>query len=255
MSKTLIGLIVIIAVLLSWVPLALIARSRAKTSTATAVHLILDMDKQQKFKPQRGNELFADSRDMRPQIEGTLAREDLSVSNEALVDPETLKMIDGQATTTVFKTQSEHDSIVLGQQMGPDGKAQFIVHIPIPVTSDLMRRGQERFNIYCSPCHGAAGYGDGMVHVRATELQTNSPGSVNGWVQPANFHTNDIRNRRDGDIFNTITNGIRTMPRYDKQISIMDRWAIVAYVRALQVSQAPATMPVDLAPAPATKTK
>jgi mono/diheme cytochrome c family protein len=87
-------------------------------------------------------------------------------------------------------------------------------------------------DIYCSPCHGLAGYGDGMVAKRAEELQEGT------WTPPSSMHSDLIRVRPAGQLFNTITNGIRNMPAYGQQISVEDRWAIVAYVRALQRSQA-----------------
>ena len=102
-----------------------------------------------------------------------------------------------------------------------------------------MHRGQERFNIYCLPCHGASGYGDGPVAQRAKGLQDagTDPTAASGWVQPQNLNEAKILSRPDGHIFNTITNGIRNMPAYDKQISVPDRWAIVAYLRAVERSQ------------------
>ena len=106
----------------------------------------------------------------------------------------------------------------------------------VPVTMELMQRGRERFGIYCQPCHGAAGYGDGMVNVRAMELvNLGTNGTV--WVQPKSVHDDDIREQPVGRIFNSITNGVRTMPPYGPQIPVSDRWAIVAYVKALQRSQ------------------
>jgi mono/diheme cytochrome c family protein len=96
----------------------------------------------------------------------------------------------------------------------------------------MLRRGQERYDIYCSPCHGLAGYGDGMVAMRAEGLQEGT------WTPPSSIHTELVRSRAPGHLYNTITNGIRNMPAYGPQISVEDRWAIVAYVEALQRSQA-----------------
>ena len=95
----------------------------------------------------------------------------------------------------------------------------------------LLQRGHERYDVYCSPCHGLAGFGDGMVAKRADELQEGT------WTPPASFHTALVRERSVGQLFNTISNGVRNMPAYGPQIPIQDRWAIVAYVRALQRSQ------------------
>ncbi len=95
---------------------------------------------------------------------------------------------------------------------------------PLPMTETLLERGQERFNIYCSPCHGRTGLGNGMV-------------VQHGFMQPPNFHDDRIVNMPDGQVFQTISHGVRNMPSYGKQIPESDRWAIVAYLRALQRSQ------------------
>lgn len=104
------------------------------------------------------------------------------------------------------------------------GKTQsgdFVSVIPIPVTKELMERGQERFNIYCAMCHDRAGTGQGPVIKR-------------GFVPPPNFSDDRILAYKDGQFFDVITNGIRNMPSYRLQIPEEDRWAIIAYVRALQ---------------------
>ena len=93
---------------------------------------------------------------------------------------------------------------------------------PVPVTLELLEQGQTKFNIYCSPCHDQTGMGHGIV-----------PTHVPTW-QPSNLTEDRVVQFADGDIFNVITNGRRTMPSYRYQVVIADRWAIVAYVRALQ---------------------
>jgi mono/diheme cytochrome c family protein len=102
-----------------------------------------------------------------------------------------------------------------------------------------LERGQQRFNIYCSACHGYAGYGDGAVNQRAMELVSNVNGPVNGtqWVAAKSLHDETTRHQPMGQLFNTITHGIRNMAGYGAQISVADRWAIAAYVKALQFSQ------------------
>ena len=93
---------------------------------------------------------------------------------------------------------------------------------PVPITLELLEQGQTKFNIYCSPCHDQTGMGHGIV-----------PTHVPTW-QPSNLTEDRVVQFADGDIFNVITNGRRTMPSYRYQVVIADRWAIVAYVRALQ---------------------
>lgn len=93
---------------------------------------------------------------------------------------------------------------------------------PVPVTLDLLKQGQTKFNIYCSPCHDQTGMGHGIVPTR-----------VPTW-QPSNLTEDRVVQFADGDLFNVITGGRRTMPAYQYQIAVKDRWAIVAYVRVLQ---------------------
>ncbi|MEZ4655371.1 MAG: cytochrome c [Candidatus Eisenbacteria bacterium] len=187
-----------ILVSLSFIPIALIARARAVNFRHPRIHLIPDMDQQFKYKSQSFNPLFLDGRSMRMPIDGTVARGELA-SDDHLYRG----MVDGEWATT----------------------------FPMSVTPELMARGQQRFGIYCSPCHGLSGNGQGTVAQRADALQMAT------WVPPASVHSDLVRSRPVGHLFNTITNGIRTMPPYGPQISVGDRWAIVAYVRALQRSQ------------------
>jgi len=111
---------------------------------------------------------------------------------------------------------------------GKDGAA-LVAEIPVPVTKALLARGRERFNIYCSPCHSRTGDGTGMVVSR-------------GFKQPPSYHIDRLRAQPVGYFFDVISNGFGAMPDYSAQIPPQDRWAIVAYVRALQLSRhAPAT--------------
>ena len=117
--------------------------------------------------------MFADGRAMRPPVDGTVARGQLRD------DPRF--------------------------ELGIDG-ADYARAIPVPVTAELLQRGRERFDVFCSPCHGLAGYGDGMVSLRAIERQQGA------WVPPLSFHEQTVLSRPPGHVFNTITNGIRNMP-------------------------------------------
>ncbi len=100
-----------------------------------------------------------------------------------------------------------------------------VVDIPVPVTPQLLARGRERFDIYCSPCHGRAGDGNGIVPQR-------------GFQHPPSYHTDRLRLAPAGHFFDVITNGYGAMRSYADRVDTPDRWAIVAYIRALQVSQA-----------------
>ncbi len=109
------------------------------------------------------------------------------------------------------------------EQTGKLGR-EFLLQIPLPLDEALVRRGQERFNIYCSPCHGRTGAGDGMIVQR-------------GFRPPPSYHQDRLRKAPAGHFFDVMTHGFGAMPRYGPQIPPRDRWAIVAYIRALQLSQ------------------
>jgi len=193
-----IGALVVAA--LALLPPLLVAKARLTKTTHPRLHLVQDMDNQERFKAQQAAPLFADGRELRPPVAGTVARGDLHE------DPHYYKGRLGDRWATTFPPQ---------------------VRIDVP----FVRRGQQRFNIYCAPCHGLAGAGDGIVHQRAL-LRETTP-----WTQPTSLVDELVRGRTHGEIFNTITSGMRTMPPYADQIPVADRWAIVAYVRALQRGQ------------------
>jgi mono/diheme cytochrome c family protein len=189
----------------SFIPLALIARTRATHSAQTRLQIIPDMDQQPKFKAQSANPLFADGRAMRPPADGTVAR------GEADLDPHFFRGLVAAGSGTPALAWAEN--------------------FPFPVTTEIVKRGQARYDIFCAPCHGLAGGGDGIVHLRADRLQEGT------WTPPANLYGDLVLQRPVGHLYNTITNGIRNMPAYGPQIPVRDRWAIAAYVRALQRSQ------------------
>lgn len=197
----------LVLMLLALVPPALIARARVMKSSKTRIHLIQDMDNQPKYLTQSHNALFADRRAMRPVVPGTVARGELWED-----DHHFRGLVNGQWAAT-FPAQLEVNPLFL-------------------------QRGQDRFTIYCTPCHGQAGYGDGMVNQRGMALTQQG---VNGstWVAAKSLHEETIRTQPPGQIFSTVTNGIRNMAGYASQIPVDDRWAIVAYVKALQLSQNP----------------
>lgn len=197
---------VITSVFASFVPLALIAMARYTVNENPPLHLFLDMDHQNLYKAQSasprledGTPVFADNRAMRAPVPGTLTYGDDMPDDMAL---------------------------------GKNGEA-FIVSYPngFTPTMDMLQRGQETYSIYCSVCHGLTGHGDGMVARRADELEEGT------WVPPTSLHDPTVIARENGHLFNTITNGIRNMKGYGAQIGPEDRWAVVAYLRALQRSQ------------------
>lgn len=193
------GLLIVAAA--STVPFALAAYARESKMRHTRFDIVPDMDFQQKFKGQRKNTFFADLHADRPQIDGTIAWGEL------------------------------HDDEHMYQGKTNGGFARTF---PPGIKADeaTMARGRERFGVYCTPCHGQVGEGDGMVSQRATALAEGT------WIPPSNLTEERIRVMPVGEIFNTITNGIRNMPAYGPQIPAEDRWAIVLYVRALERSRA-----------------
>jgi cytochrome c553 len=160
-----------------------------------------DMQDQPKYTPLRPSDFFADGRSARPLSEGTVPRGHLDADR-------------------LFFTGK-----------GPDGKpaSQF----PMPVTKTLLLRGEQRFNIYCAPCHDRNGTGNGMIVRR-------------GYRQPPSYHIDRLRQAPLGHFFDVMTNGFGAMPDYRAQIAARDRWAIAAYIRALQYSQNAAV--ADLTP-------
>ncbi len=150
-----------------------------------------DMHDQPKFRGLRGNEFFPDGRSARPLIPDTVPR-------DGLRDDEHLY------TGRVDK--------------------KFVDTFPFPVTRGVLLRGQERFDIFCSPCHGRLGDGQGMVVRR-------------GLAGSPSFHVDRLRKAQTGYLFDVITSGFGRMQDYSAQVSVTDRWAIVAYIRALQLSQ------------------
>ena len=149
------------------------------------------MHDQAKYEPLESSDFFADGQASRPIVEGTVARGQLR----------------------------EDEAFITGRSNN-----QHVATFPVQVDRALLERGRERYGIYCSPCHGLAGYGDGMIVRR-------------GFRQPPSFHSDSLRTKPPGYVFAVITNGVGAMPEYRAQTTERDRWAIVAYLRALQLSQ------------------
>jgi mono/diheme cytochrome c family protein len=179
------------------------------------------MDFQPKFKAQTPSTLFADGRSMRPRVRGTVARGQLNEDSRVHLG---IASSDEQPTTNPGATGK-------GSEEADVAERDWVTDIPLPVTSELMDRGRERFDIHCAVCHGKAGQGNGLASLRALELEQGT------WVPPTSIHAEHVREQPLGQLFNVITNGVRKMPAYGHQIPPEDRWAIVLYLRALQRSQ------------------
>ena len=174
--------------------ITLIGCYQGRPSKEPPIHLIPNMDSQPKYNAQSESEFFADGATMRQPVVGTVARGYLRADDE--------------------------------YYRGKTASGNFVREAPVPVTMAVLKRGQERFSIYCTVCHGAVGDGKGIVAIKNV-----------GLVPPPSFHEDNLMNIEDGHLFDVMTNGIRTMPSYKHQVSVEDRWAIVRYIRALQRSQ------------------
>ena len=155
-------------------------------SSSGCRYLKQDMASQPKNKPLSPSDFFEDGRSERPMLENTVARG--SIADDALFVPK-------------------------------DSNA-----FPLPVSRELLERGQDRYKIFCTPCHGLQGDGNGMIAMR-------------GMKHPPSFHQDRLRQAPNGYFYDNITNGFGAMYGYSAQIPPRDRWAIIAYVRALQLSR------------------
>jgi mono/diheme cytochrome c family protein len=205
----------VIAGVASLVPMALIVRAWGSKSGTPRFHIVQDMDNQERFKSQQVNPVFADGRAGRPPVAGAVARGQLFEDDHYYLGGRYVKPV-GQAADQTADPSSSGLAWEWFDSFPP----------PVAVNQALLDRGQQRFNIYCAPCHGLDGDGQGPVRVRSEELET--PLNV------LSYQDEQVKSRPLGHLFNTITNGIRTMPAYGDQIPVYDRWAIVAYVKALQ---------------------
>lgn len=167
---------------------------RGQRSEDPPIHPNLNMDQQTRVEAQEQNNFFSDNRAMRQPVEGTVSRGNL------------------------------RQSLDLYQGINED--SSFVSDNPIKVTRKFLLRGQDQYNIYCSPCHGITGDGQGIIVT-----------GQYGLVPPPSYHIERLRNVNDGYLYSVIANGIRTMRSYSNQVPVKDRWAIVAYIRALQYSQ------------------
>lgn len=150
-----------------------------------------DMQNEPRYKPLAGSEFFADGRSARPMVEGTVARGHLRID----------------------------EARYTGKIDGED-----IDQFPIPIAKEDIERGQARFNIYCTPCHGRLGDGNGMVVLR-------------GFRQPPSYYSDRLVHAPVGHFFDVITNGFGAMVSYASRVQTDDRWRIIAYIRALQLSE------------------
>lgn len=197
--------------LLLFAAVLLLGGCRGTESPNTPIHPNTNMDFQERFDPQEPNPMFEDNRAMRPPVPGTVARGLLRED-------------------TYF-------------HLGRTETGEYVEDLPVPLTRVLLQRGQERYNIYCAVCHGATGDGLGVIMVGLA-------GQGYGYTPAPSYHEERLREVSNGYLYEVITNGVRNMPSYAQQIPVLDRWAIVAYVRALQRARfaPPEDVPAEILP-------
>jgi mono/diheme cytochrome c family protein len=202
-----------------------------------------DMQDQPKMKAFRGTTFFGDGLSARQPIPGTVARGFLRSNTEFFTGKKSrttagpgTQSIQGQGQNQPQPQQVQAQQAGAGANVYPDD----IDYLPIPVNEEVVKRGRERYNIFCSACHGFTGNGDGMIVRR-------------GFRRAASFNDDRLRQAPVGHFFDAMTNGWGAMPSYAPQIAVQDRWAIIAYIRALQESQRNLTTPAaSPSPTPAT---
>src|SRR5438552_197727 len=182
-----------------------------------------DMQDQPKAVAYRESTFFKDGVSSRPPVEGTVPRGYLRADREFYFGKKS-----GYRTPTSRGSDRAIDSSAQQPGVGPNPGAMFpdnVETFPFPITKEILERGQERYQIFCSSCHGLTGYGDGMVARRGF----NKPA-------PASFHQDKLRQAPVGHFFDVVTNGWGAMPSYASQFPVEDRWEIIAYIRPLQLS-------------------
>jgi mono/diheme cytochrome c family protein len=175
----------------------------------------LDMYDQPRYEALEASDFFADGRSARPQVEGTIARGALREDEPFYTGKEGGQLV-GQIPAAAYRAIYDRSPRRFGQSYNETEPAE--------LRKALLTRGRERFDIYCSVCHGRAGDGDGMIVRR-------------GFRRPPSYHTNRLRQASAGHFYDVVTSGFGAMPSYASRIDVADRWAIVAYIRTLQLSQ------------------
>ncbi|GAB4178205.1 MAG: cytochrome c [Terrimicrobiaceae bacterium] len=202
-----------------------VAGFRGQKFTQPPIEIFPDMDRQPKVKAQVPSSFYADGRAARQPVAGTVPLGyQMPLHKPGAAEPSN----PGPYEKISFTSMPEYS------QTGKFG-TDWGTGIPLPVDQSLITRGQERYGIFCAVCHGATGAGNGMAQKF-------------GVATVVSLHQERLRTMADGEIFNTITHGKNTMLGYGDRIPVSDRWAIIAYLRALQLSQGGATL-ADVPPA------
>jgi mono/diheme cytochrome c family protein len=197
-----------------------VAGFRGQKSSKPPIEIFPDMDRQPKVKAQTPSNFYSDGRANRTPVQGTVPL-GYAIPQHKPVDGSTGESLSPYKQVKFSGGVSYNETGKFGDQWGTG--------LPMEITPEVLARGKERFSISCQVCHGATGAGNGIA-------------GKYGLVAIANLHQQRIRDMADGEIFNTITHGKNSMMGYGDRIQVPDRWAIVAYIRALQKSQGGATI-------------
>ena len=262
---------------ISVIPVLVVLKMRLTKSSLPRFHVFFDMDFSPAKDAQQTSTLFADGRAMRPDVAGTVARGDMLIDMDYMtgIDMEALTQVDARRAERLVRSFADPlsqqeggqpPSVETEETSAPSKKSTeetegqeeatgeaepgvestapaaepsvmdttpWLTKNPLELNRELLERGQTYFGIYCSVCHGLNGGGNGLVNRRAQKILATN------WIPPSKLNQPTLAQDvyPDGKLFNTISNGIRKMPGYAAQITTRDRWAIVAYVRALQQSQ------------------
>ena len=262
---------------ISVIPVLVVLKMRLTKSSLPRFHVFFDMDFSPAKDAQQTSTLFADGRAMRPDVAGTVARGDMLIDMDYMtgIDMEALTQVDARRAERLVRSfadplsqqeDGQPPSVDTEETSAPSKKSTeetegqeeatgeaepgvestapaaepsvmdttpWLTKNPLELNRELLERGQTYFGIYCSVCHGLNGGGNGLVNRRAQKILATN------WIPPSKLNQPTLAQDvyPDGKLFNTISNGIRKMPGYAAQITTRDRWAIVAYVRALQQSQ------------------
>lgn len=231
------------AVAFSIIPLLVVLKMRVTNSSSPRFHIFFDMDFSPAKDAQQRSTLFADGRAMRPDVAGTVVRGEMGKDMDFLtgIDMEALASVDApRADRLVAAYMNPEDEAAAKNETQAEAPAPSVMDTTpwlkknqLTVDRETIELGQKNFGIYCSVCHGMNGGGNGLVNRRARKILSAT------WIPPSSLHDPLLSQDKypDGKLFNTISNGIRKMPGYAGQITAHDRWALVAYVRALQKSQ------------------
>lgn len=248
-----IKLVFALAALLLLVPPVMIFRSSGMTNRQPRLHVVPDMDWQDKKKTQTfgpmlatGEYLFESQRTMQSIIPGTLARGDLEIDTEyhggyvkGTWPEEVARTVSGASMRTGLSATQDDENAAQDGDAGEAAAAdtppepEWITSFPeeVAVSQETLERGRQRFDIYCSACHGYSGNGNGRVNDRGLALSATGQAA---WTAVKSVHDEEVKKNAVGRIYDTITNGRGTMGPYRSQIPVEDRWAIVMYVKALQ---------------------